>query len=153
SEQLRDGNFDRRDATARLSLMAIKEFFRLRGFISKLLLMMVCVSLVSAQTPPRAAIGGDIGVSFVNVARHAGLTTPTVYGDEHKNKYLLETTGCGAAFLDYDNDGWQDILLINGTRLAGLPPMQTPTSRLYRNNGDGTFADVTQKAGITRTGW
>ncbi|MFL6215440.1 MAG: CRTAC1 family protein [Blastocatellia bacterium] len=133
--------------------MAIKEFFRLRGFISKLLLITACVSLVSAQTLPRAATEGDIGVSFVNVAKQAGLTTPTVYGDEHKNKYLLETTGCGAAFLDYDNDGWQDIFLVNGTRLGGMPQGQTPTCRLYHNNGDGSFADVTQKSGITSTGW
>ena len=133
--------------------MATKEFFRLRGFFSKLILLIVCVSLASAQMLPRAATDGDVGVSFVNVAKQAGLVTPTVYGDEHKNKYLLETTGCGAAFLDYDNDGWQDILLVNGTRLAGMPQGQTPTCRLYHNNGDGSFTDVTQKAGITRTGW
>jgi hypothetical protein len=125
----------------------------LRGFISKLLLSSVCLALASVQALPRATGNGDVGVSFTNVAKQAGLTTPTVYGDEHKNKYLLETTGCGAAFLDYDNDGWQDILLINGTHLTGLPQDRSPTSRLYRNNGDGTFADVTQKAGITRTGW
>jgi hypothetical protein len=125
----------------------------LRGFISKPILSLVCLALASVQALPLHPNNGDIGVSFTNVARQAGLTTPTVYGDEHKNKYLLETTGCGAAFLDYDNDGWQDILLINGTRLAGLPQEQPPTCRLYRNNGDGTFADVTQKAGITRTGW
>jgi len=125
----------------------------LRRFISKLILSLVCLTLASVQALPRAPGDGEVGVSFINVAKQAGLTTPTVYGDEHKNKYLLETTGCGAAFLDYDNDGWQDILLINGTRLAGLPPTQTPTPRLYHNNGDGTFKDVTQKAGITRTGW
>jgi enediyne biosynthesis protein E4 len=125
----------------------------LRGFKSKLILSLVCLALASAPALSRAPGNGEIGVSFTNVAGPAGLTTPTVYGDEHKNKYLLETTGCGAAFLDFDNDGWQDILLINGTRLGGLPPSQTPTPRLYRNNGDGTFKDVTQKAGITRTGW
>jgi enediyne biosynthesis protein E4 len=125
----------------------------LRGFISKLILSLLCLALASVQALPLHTGNGDVGVSFINVAKQAGLTTPTVYGDEHKNKYLLETTGCGAAFLDYDNDGWQDILLINGTRLSGLPPTQSPTPRLYRNNGDGTFADVTQKAGITRTGW
>jgi hypothetical protein len=133
--------------------MAIKEFFRLRAFVSKLILLTLCLPLVSAQTPPRASSEGDIGVSFVNVAKQAGLVTPTVYGDEHKNKYLLETTGCGAAFLDYDNDGWQDILLVNGTRLGGTPQGQAPTCRLYHNNGDGSFTDVTQRSGIARTGW
>src|SRR5689334_7166095 len=140
-------------ARPRLSLMAIKEFFRLRAFVSQLILLTVCLPLVSAQTPPRVSGADDIGVSFVNVARQAGLATPTVYGDEHKNKYLLETTGCGAAFLDYDNDGWQDILLVNGTRLGGMPQGQAPTCRLYHNNGDGSFTDVTQKSGIARTGW
>ncbi|MBZ5619522.1 MAG: CRTAC1 family protein, partial [Acidobacteriia bacterium] len=53
--------------------------------------------------------------------------------------------------LDYDNDGWLDILLLSGTRWEGAPP--NTTNRLYRNNRDGTFTDVTEKAGLTRTGW
>jgi hypothetical protein len=144
---------DGRDALPQLSLMTIKEFFRLRAFVSKLILLTICLPLVFAQTPPRATTNGDVGVTFINVAKSAGLTTPTVYGDEHKNKYLLETTGCGAAFIDYDNDGWQDILLVNGTRLGAAPQGQQPTCRLYHNNGDGSFTDVTQKSGIARTGW
>src|SRR5262245_32058003 len=84
--------------------------------------------------------GQDIGVQFVNVAREAGLKTNTIYGGEKKNKYLLETTGCGAAFFDYDNDGWLDIFLVNGTRFeAKWTPGAAPVSRLYRNNRDGTF--------------
>jgi enediyne biosynthesis protein E4 len=51
----------------------------------------------------------DLGVSFVNVGSEAGLNVETIFGGEHKNKYLLETTGCGVAFYDYDNDGWLDI--------------------------------------------
>src|SRR5207237_735827 len=54
---------------------------------------------------------------------------------------------------DYDNDGWEDIFLVNGTRLEGLPPGVRATNRLYRNNSDGTFTDVTEKAGLVRTGW
>ena len=96
---------------------------------------------------------GELGVKFVNVAEQAGIKHKTIYGDEHKNRYLLETTGCGAAFIDFDNDGWQDIFLVNGTRLDGLPKDQVPTNHLYRNNGDGTFRDVTEKAGLIRTGW
>jgi enediyne biosynthesis protein E4 len=133
--------------------MATKEFPELHELIAKLLRSLVCLVVVSAQALADAPVNGDLGVTFVNIARQAGLTTPTVYGDEHKNKYLLETTGCGAAFLDYDNDGWQDILLVNGTRLAGLSQDQTPTCRLYHNRGDGSFIDVTQKAGLTRMGW
>jgi len=53
--------------------------------------------------------------SFANVAARAGLDAVTVYGGRDTNRYLLETTGCGAAFLDYDEDGWLDIFLVNGT--------------------------------------
>ncbi len=70
------------------------------------------------DSPPANA---DLGVSFINVARESGLNVKTIFGGEHKNKYLLETTGCGAAFYDYDNDGWLDIFLVNGTRLEGFP--------------------------------
>ena len=82
----------------------------------------------------------------------AGLTKPTVFGGRFENKYILETTGCGVAFLDYDNDGWQDILLVNGKTLEETES-PTPSNRLLRNNRDGTFTDVTEKAGLVRTGW
>lgn len=98
--------------------------------------------------------GLPLGVRFVNVARDAGLRAATVFGGEHNNKFLLETTGCGCAFFDYDNDGWLDIFLGNGTRFeAQWPAGKAPVSRLYRNNRDGTFTDVTLRAGIARTGW
>ena len=89
----------------------------------------------------------------MNVAKEAGLNTKMIFGGEHKNKYLLETTGCGVAFYDYDNDGWLDIFLVNGTRLEGFPAGQEPTNRLYKNNRDGTFTDVTAQAGLVHSGW
>ena len=92
-------------------------------------------------------------VNFVDVAKEAGLKTTTIFGGEHKNKYLLETTGCGVAFYDYDNDGWLDIFLVNGTRLEGFPKGQEPINRLFKNNRDGTFTDVTVKAGLAHSGW
>ena len=95
----------------------------------------------------------DPGVSFVNIGRASGLNAKTIFGGEHKNKYLLETTGCGVAFYDYDNDGWLDIFLVNGTRLEGFPAGSEPTSHLFRNNRDGTFTDVTAKAGVAHSGW
>ncbi len=95
----------------------------------------------------------DLGVSFLNVARESGLNAKTIFGGEHKNKYLLETTGCGVAFYDYDNDGWLDIFLVNGSRLEGFPAGAEPTSHLFRNNRDGTFTDVTTKAGVGHSGW
>jgi enediyne biosynthesis protein E4 len=96
---------------------------------------------------------GSLGVSFLDVAKQAGLNAKTIYGGEHKNKYLLETTGCGVAFYDYDNDGWLDIFLVNGWRLEGFPKGQEPHSHLFKNNRDGTFTDVTEKAGLVHTGW
>ena len=95
----------------------------------------------------------DVGVSFINVAKDSGLNVKTIFGGEHKNKYLLETTGCGVAFYDYDNDGWLDIFLVNGTRLEGFPAGNEPTSHLFKNNRDGTFTDVTAKAGVAHSGW
>ncbi|HXJ41937.1 MAG TPA: CRTAC1 family protein [Bryobacteraceae bacterium] len=98
--------------------------------------------------------GQQLPVQFVNVAREAGLRSKTIYGSELKNKYLLETTGCGAAFFDYDGDGWLDIFLVNGTRFEAKWTTATqPVSRLYKNNRDGTFTDVTVTAGVARTGW
>jgi hypothetical protein len=95
----------------------------------------------------------DLGVSFINVAQESGVNAKTIFGGEHKNKYLLETTGCGVAFYDYDNDGWLDIFLVNGSRLEGFPPGKEPTSHLFKNNRDGTFTDVTVKAGLAHSGW
>ena len=107
----------------------------------------------SPAPPKQAPPAGDLGINFINVARESGLNAKTIYGGEHKNKYLLETTGCGVAFYDYDNDGWLDIFLVNGTRLEGFPAGSQPTSHLFRNNRDGTFTDVSAKAGVAHYGW
>lgn len=105
------------------------------------------------EKPNQKTIPSDLGVGFINVARESGLNAKTIFGGEHKNKYLLETTGCGVAFYDYDNDGWLDIFLVNGSRLEGFPAGSEPTSHLFRNNRDGTFTDVTTKAGVAHSGW
>lgn len=102
---------------------------------------------------PSPVAGTPLGYSYVDVARAAGLNTKTIYGGEHKNRYLLETTGCGVAFFDYDQDDWIDIFLVNGSRLEGFPKGQEPISRLFKNNRDGTFTDVTLKSGLGRAGW
>jgi hypothetical protein len=115
--------------------------------------VLLCLNYVSGQNSPLRDPRPSPGVTYVNVAWQAGLTAKTIYGDEHRNRYLLETTGTGAAFIDYDNDGWQDMFLLSGTRLDGLPPNVSSTNRLYRNKGDGKFDDVTDKAGLVRTGW
>ena len=110
------------------------------------------VSTHTAKPLPRpAASGRPFNARFVDVAAAAGLHAPVVYGDEQTKKYIVESTGCGCAFLDYDNDGWMDLFVLGGTRLAGAP--EGATNRLYRNDRDGTFTDVTEKAGLHSAGW
>ena len=95
-----------------------------------------------------------LGVQFLNVAHSAGLRATTIFGGKNRNRFLLETTGCGVAFFDYDHDGWLDIFFVNGTRFeAKWTRGSEPTSRLYKNNRDGTFTDVTPGSGLARTGW
>ncbi|HUQ93824.1 MAG TPA: CRTAC1 family protein [Bryobacteraceae bacterium] len=110
------------------------------------------VSSRGVKPQPRGKPSGrPFAARFTDVAAQAGLTQPVIYGGVDKKTYILETMGCGVAFLDYDNDGWMDLLLLSGTRLEAAPP--GTTNRLYKNNRDGTFTDVTLKAGLARTGW
>jgi enediyne biosynthesis protein E4 len=88
---------------------------------------------------------------LTDVSKQAGLTQPVIYGGIDSKSYIIEVVGCGVAFIDYDNDGWMDLLVLSGTRLEGAPP--GASNRLYKNNRDGTFTDVTAKAGLLRTGW
>jgi hypothetical protein len=101
---------------------------------------------------PRAKPSGlPFNAHLVDVAASAGLRAPVVYGDERSYKYIVESTGCGCAFIDYDNDGWMDLFVLSGTRIGGAP--EGTTNRLYKNNRDGTFTDVTEKAGLHSLGW
>src|SRR5437763_12302309 len=88
---------------------------------------------------------------FTDVARQAGLNQTVVCGHPDHNDYIVECMSCGAAFFDYDNDGWLDILVLSGSRF--VEPPSTASNRLYKNNRDGTFTDVTRKAGLFRTGF
>ncbi|MGI4827732.1 MAG: CRTAC1 family protein [Janthinobacterium lividum] len=105
------------------------------------------------QALASAVRGTPLGYSYADVARSSGLNVETIYGDEHKNRFLLETTGCGVAFFDYDHDDWVDIFLVNGSRLEGFPKGDAPISRMFKNNRDGTFTDVTVRSGLGRSGW
>ena len=110
------------------------------------------ISTRGVKAQPRGKPSGRPFLArFTDVAAEAGLTHPTVYGGVDAKSYIVEVVGCGLAFLDYDNDGWLDVFVLSGTRLDAAPP--EATNRLYRNNRDGTFTDVTEKAGLTRSGW
>jgi hypothetical protein len=101
---------------------------------------------------PRAKFSGKPWDSkLTNIAAQAGLTAPIIFGNEKNVQFISETSSGGIAFLDYDGDGWLDVFITSGTRFENPPP--DATNRLYRNNHDGTFADVTEKAGLRRTGW
>ena len=106
-----------------------------------------------AQDPAPKADDNSKLANFVDIAEKAGLTATNVFGGVDTKKYIIETTGTGVAIFDYDDDGWPDIFIVNGTTLEGFPPGQAPTNHLYHNNHDGTFTDVTTKAGLTATGW
>jgi hypothetical protein len=117
----------------------------------------VAHSQAPAQTSPQAsAAKGAVTAGLANfsdIAEKAGLTAVNVFGGVDTKKYIIETTGTGVAIFDYDNDGWPDIFIVNGTTLEGFPEKEAPTNHLYHNNHDGTFTDVTAKAGLTATGW
>jgi len=84
---------------------------------------------------------------FQDIAEKAGLTMTNVFGGVDTKKYIIETTGTGVAIFDYDNDGWPDIFIVNGTTLEGFPSGKGPTNHLYHNNHDGTFTDRAVVAG------
>jgi ASPIC and UnbV/FG-GAP-like repeat len=90
---------------------------------------------------------------FTDIAKQAGLTMTNVFGGVNTKKYIIETTGTGVAIFDADNDGWPDIFIVNGTKLEGFPAGEAPTNHFYHNNHDGTFTDMTKKAGLSHTGW
>ncbi|AXC16365.1 hypothetical protein ACPOL_7175 (plasmid) [Acidisarcina polymorpha] len=103
------------------------------------------------RSQPREKLSGKPFSRFVDVAHASGLTQIVPYGGVDKKQYILEANGCGCAFIDYDNDGWMDVFLLSGTKIEGAPP--GATNRLYHNNRDGTFTDITVKANLTSVGW
>ena len=108
-------------------------------------------SRVTKAMPRGKPSGIPFNARFTDIAAEAGLRHPAIYGGVDHAGYILEVMGCGIAFIDYDNDGWMDIFMLCGTRTEGAP--EGATNRLYHNNRDGTFTDVTEKAGLLRTGW
>ncbi|MGH9703068.1 MAG: FG-GAP repeat domain-containing protein [Candidatus Acidiferrales bacterium] len=102
--------------------------------------------LSRAWTQSAPALPGNPGFRLVDVTSHAGIQFQHNSG-AFGGKYLPETLGSGCAFLDYDADGWQDILLVNGMDWPGHRRKRS-TLKLYRNNRNGTFSDATRSAGL-----
>jgi hypothetical protein len=127
-----------------------RSHFRFKSsWISLVLLLPLSILFGTSQLPKSNL---EPIAHFTDIAKKAGLTDPVVFGGVDTKKYIIETTGTGVAIFDYDNDGWPDIFIVNGTSLDASPA-KAPTSHLYHNNHDGTFTDVTKKAGLTHTGW
>ena len=102
---------------------------------------------------PRAQQASTAQVRFTDVAQKAGLNVRVIDGGERTKKYIFESTGSGIAFVDYDRDGYPDIFVVNGSRLEGFPAGASPSNRLFHNNRNGTFTDVTAASGLTSSGW
>ena len=110
-------------------------------------------SAAGQTSKPKNEAGSPPVANFTDIAEKAGLTGKIVFGGVETKKYIIETTGTGVAIFDYDNDGWLDIFIVNGTTLEGVPAGKAPVSQLYRNNHDGTFTDVTATSGLAGSGW
>ena len=112
-------------------------------------------SAMASRHVAAAPRGKPSGLPFysrlTDVAQQAGLTGISVSGHLNKADYVIEAMGCGVAFFDFDNDGWQDILVLSGSRFGD--PAPRASNRLYKNNRDGTFIDVTEKAGLFHNGY
>ncbi len=109
-----------------------------------------------AQNRPITAGGFvDSGpVIFQNIAKQSGLTSWHHTMGSPEKKFIIESNGSGVALLDYDNDGWMDIYMVNGSTYDAMSGKTTPPhAALFHNNHDGTFTDVAAKAGVTNDRW
>jgi len=99
--------------------------------------------------PPRPSVR----VRFVDVTAAAGLRFTNVSGEANRKDYIFEAKGGGLAALDFDNDGWMDLVFAQGSTVERARAGTSPRPALFRNRGDGTFEDVTARAGLTHRGW
>ena len=110
------------------------------------------VATRGVRAAPRSKPSGlPFLAKFTDIAKQAGLTESVVAGHADRCDYIIETMSCGCAFVDYDNDGWLDVLVLTGSRYGDAPT--DASIRLYKNNRNGTFTDVTKAAGLFRTGY
>ena len=153
------------------------ELLRALRRMEHVLILLVCACTLVTQSPAQSAPTGapkvaDAGPAktggiypasdkypspayFVDVADSAHIRVMDVNGGVNSKRYILESTGSGVAILDYDNDGWPDIFMVNGRNLddSSAAGTTTPSSHLFHNNHDGTFTDVTAQAGVLATAW
>ena len=129
----------------------MKQLLNFAILIPLLLLLSATVPRHGAGDPP--ANGKPIAMTFVDVAKQAGLDFQHFSGSAEKT-YILEGMSGGVAWIDYDRDGWQDLYLVNGGHWEELlQGKRSVSNALYRNNGDGTFTDVTDQAGVGGDRW
>jgi enediyne biosynthesis protein E4 len=132
-------------------MSASRLFLLLSGLLIASAVTVAVQSSTSVKRPAPSTKPGP--VHFEDIAPQAGLNAPNVYGGDTHKEFIVETTGNGALIFDYDNDGWPDVFLPNGSTVEGFPKGDAPTGHLYHNNRDGTFSDVTESAGLARAGW
>lgn len=120
---------------------------RLLSIARTLFLTATCATIATAAEQAAEA------VQFIDIAERSGISEPVSFGNKSKNSYLIETTGTGAAILDYDLDGDNDVLIVNGVTLDQHREGTGRPSFLYRNNGKGVFTEVAEQAGLTKVGW
>ena len=128
-----------------------REFLFLSAATSTLALAQGVTSRKVTPQPRAKSSAMPFRARFTDVAASAGLVAPVIYGGVTHKRYIFEAVGCGVAFFDFDNDGWLDIFVLCGTRTGETNA--GATNRLYKNNRDGTFRDVTEGAGLVRQGW
>src|SRR5947199_8812067 len=110
------------------------------------------LSLLLGSTSQTPVHKSSTNVTFTDVAQQAGIDFVNVFGGANAKRYLLETTGSGVAWIDYDRDGYPELFLVIGTTIKGSQPNQATTNRLCRNNPDSTFTNVTATAGLLKSG-
>ncbi|HLV00181.1 MAG TPA: CRTAC1 family protein [Acidobacteriota bacterium] len=117
------------------------------------LLLSIPVSLMLGAGAPMLVHTSERNPVFVDVARKVGLNETLICGRKNVKGHIIETLGTGLALLDYNGDDNLDVFFVNGSTLEGFPPGEEPTNHLYRNDGAGQFVDVTEEAGLLKSGW
>ena len=117
----------------------------------RLVVAIACLAAVAATAQGKKPTAAS-GTLFADVTRASGIDFHLTCGSSDK-RYIMDSMCGGVAVFDYDNDGWMDIYLVNGSTLEDLRTGKCHPGKLFHNNKDGTFTDVTAKSGLTHCGW